>query len=219
MSGLLDLRLIPFFEFYLALVFVLGTLFRIQQYRSILGLVRRFPGRWPRLLELVRQHTGLFLTWGTVLPLLLSLGLLLVNSIATHWLWPQAMSFTLGELFRLWPTVPVVLVCGVATVAYDLYGYWTASDVDIPETERYFDQAEYWLRSKTATVVRIFTLGYVNPRAMVAVEVRSALVGASQVLNQTLWWVVIQTVLRIAFGLSLWLTYAFSPWLSRVLYG
>jgi hypothetical protein len=214
MSWLLDkfnLRLMPFFEFYLALVFVLGTLFRIQQYRSVVGLVGRFPGRWPRLLQLVRQHGSLFLTWGTVLPLLLSLGLLVLNAIATRWLWPQANHFTLAELFQLWPAVPVVLVCGVAMIAYDLYGYWSSSDIDVPEMERYFDQAEYWLRSRTATVVRVFTLGYVNPREMVAVEVRSALVGASQTLNSTLWWVVIQTGLRIAFGLSLWLTYAFRP--------
>ena len=45
---------------------------------------------------------------------------------------------------------------------------------------------------------------------MVAVEVQSALLNASQVLNSSLWWMAVQTTLRLLFGLSLWLTYAFS---------
>ena len=39
--------------------------------------------------------------------------------------------------------------------------------------EKYFDQAEYWLRPWTAPVVRVFTFGYINPRQMVATEVRT----------------------------------------------
>lgn len=212
MSWLLDLHLIRFYEFYLALVFVLSTYLRVQQYRSILSLVRRFPGRWPRLLQLVREHGNIFLTWGTLMPLLLSLGLLLANSFANHVLWPDA-DLTVAQLWQLWPAVPVVAGTGVAMVAFDLWGTWDVAPVDRAEMEKYFDQAEYWLRSWTAPVVRVFTLGYVNPRQMVAVEVRNALVSASQMVNSTLWWVVTQAGLRIAFGLSLWCTYLLEPWL------
>ena len=59
-----------------------------------------------------------------------------------------------------------------------------------------------------ATVLRVFTLGFVNPRRMVAVEVQKALLEASRMLNSTLWWVTVQVGLRIAFGLALWLTWA-----------
>ena len=45
---------------------------------------------------------------------------------------------------------------------------------------------------------------------MVASEVEKALVQASRLLNNTLWWVIAQTSMRIAFGLSLWLTWAWS---------
>lgn len=210
MSWLLDLHLIRFYEFYLALVFFLSTYLRVKQYRSILSLVRRFPARWPRLLELVRQHANLFLTWGTVLPLLLSLGLLLANAFANRVVWPEA-DFTVARLLQLWPAVPIVVVTGVAMVAFDLWGTWDVAVVDQAEMEKYFDQAEYWLRSWTAPVVRVFTFGYVNPRQMVAAEVRTALVSTSQMLNSTLWWVVTQAGLRIAFGLSLWCTYLLSP--------
>ena len=78
----------------------------------------------------------------------------------------------------------------------------------VPRWRVYFDQAEYWLASKTAHVVRVFTLGYVNPRKMVVEEVRKALIDASNLLNTTLWWVSIQMSLRFGFGLSLWLAWA-----------
>ena len=172
MSGLLQLSLIRFFGFYLAVLFLLGTLVRVRQYRAFLNLVRAMPGRWPRLLKLVRQHGHIFLTWGTVMPLALSLALVL-----------------------------------------DTYCCVVAGEVDQRGMEKYFDQAEYWLRSWTAPVVHFFTFGYVNPRQMVAAEVRTALVSASQLLNSTLWWVVAQTGLRILFGLALWGSYALEPWL------
>jgi hypothetical protein len=79
--------------------------------------------------------------------------------------------------------------------------------VDRGEVEKYFDQAEFWLRSWAAPVVRTVTFGFINPRRMVAVEVQTALVGASKVLNTNLWWIVLQTALRVGYGLSLWLTY------------
>src|SRR5205085_3729246 len=44
MSGLLQLSLIRFFGFYLAVMFLLGTLVRVRQYRTFLNLVRAMPG-------------------------------------------------------------------------------------------------------------------------------------------------------------------------------
>jgi hypothetical protein len=99
-------------------------------------------------------------------------------------------------------------------LAFDIWGIISVSAIDQTEMEKYFDQAEYWLRSWTAPVVHFFTLGRINPRQMVAVEVRSSLVSSSRMLNNTLWWVVTQAGLRIAFGLSLWLSYAVQLWLQ-----
>jgi hypothetical protein len=219
MSWLHDLRLIPLFNFYLAIFFLVGTLRRLRQYRTFLVLVRTMPNRWPRLLALVRQHWGVFVTWGTVLPLAIMLGLILVNWTASTVLWPEAANFTLGDLFGLWPAVPVVLTCGACMFAFDVYGLVRVGVVNREQMEKYFDQAEYWLKSWAAPVVRIFTLGYVNPRKMVAVEVRAALVNASKLINYTLWWVSIQTGLRMAYGLSLWGAWALEPWLRRLAHG
>ena len=73
MSALAHLDLIRFLDFYLMFTFLAGTVRRIGQYLSIGRLVVTGPGRWPRLLELVKQHRMVFLTWSTILPGLLAL--------------------------------------------------------------------------------------------------------------------------------------------------
>jgi hypothetical protein len=216
MSWLLDLRLIPLFSFYLALFFCVSTYVRLRQYRVILALVARFPARWPNLLVLVRRHSHIFVTWANVLPMALVLLLLVLNTLASQVIWPTADSFRLGDLRQVWPVIPVIVLTGLATVLFDAYGLWGIGTIEQAELEKYFDQAEYWLRGWKAPMVRVFTLGFINPRQMVDTEVRNALVNTSALLNTTLWWVSVQTALRIAFGLSLWGTYAFQDWLRRL---
>ncbi len=217
MSWLLDLRLIRFFGFYLAVMFLLSTWVRLRQYGTIVRLVRSMPNRWPRLLALVKQYAHIFLTWGTVLPLALLLLIFSANLMASKLLWPQADDFTLAQLVSLYPYWIVVLICGAAMIAFDIWGVVWVGVIDQAQLEKYFDQAEFWLGSWTAPVVHFFTLGRINPRQMVAVEVRNALVSSSRMLNNTLWWVVTQAALRIACGLSLWLSYALGPWFHGTL--
>ena len=211
MDWLYSLKLIRLFDFYLALAFLLSTVVRIRQYQTILRVVRAVPSRWPRLFALVRQYRHLFLTWGTILPLAATLALWVGHTLFRRTVLSATDDdLTLGRLLQLWAAWPFVLVSGVAMLGFDLYGAFNVAVIEQEELEKYFDQAEYWLRSWTAPVVHFFTLGYVNPRKMVAVEVQSALLEASKVLNSSLWWMSIQTTLRLLFGLALWLTYAFS---------
>jgi hypothetical protein len=217
MEWLYDLRLIPFFSFYLALVFCLSTMMRLRQYRAVLALLARMHTRWPNLARLVLAHRHILLTWGNLRPLILVLILLLVNTLASQFVWPQARDFKGADLVVIWPAVPVVLVCALATVSFDLYGAFWVGEIDRAATEGYFDLAESWLRGWRAPVVRVFTLGYINPRQMVAKEVSAALEGASDLLNSTLRWVTIQTTLRIACGLSLWGSYALQDVLKHLL--
>jgi hypothetical protein len=208
MASFLDLDLIHLFEFYLAVAFLISTVVRVNQYRSIIGLVGAVPGRWPQLFRLVKKHTTIFLTWTTVLPGVLALTLLAIHTLACRLVWPHA-NLTVSLLGSNWPAIPVVLLLGGCMLGVDWYVTFTFGKIDRDLMQKYFDQAEYWLRSWTAPVVRVFTLGYVNPRQMVAVEVRKALVEASRLINSTFWWMSLQVGLRVAFGLSLWLTYAF----------
>jgi hypothetical protein len=214
MQGLLDLHVIRFFSFYLAVIFTVSTYLRLRQYRAALGLVRGLRTRWPNLTRLVLAHRHIFLTRGTVLPLAVMLALLAANMLASRLVWPQADTFTVTDLLHVWPAVPLLLVTGAAMVAFDVVGTLRVGEIDRAEMEKYFDQAEFWLQGWKAPVVRVLSLGYVNPRQMVAAEVRSALESVSDMLNNTLWWVSIQTTLRILFGLCLWGSYALSSFLA-----
>jgi hypothetical protein len=213
MDWFLDLRLIPLFSFYLAVIFLLSTALRIRQYRAVLAIVFGLGNRWPNLLKLVREHLNIFITWSTIQPLAIVLALWLANTLAAQLLWPPAAEFTARDLAAAWPGLAVVVPIAVAMIAFDVYGVVRVGQIDQVETEKYLDQAEYWLRSWKAPVVRFVTLGYINPRQMVAREVRVALEDVSRLLNSTLWWVSIQTSLRIACGLALWGSYALHGWL------
>jgi hypothetical protein len=208
MEWLYAIRPISLFSLYLAAAFLLSTWLRFQQYRAVLSLISRLHTRWPNLTRLVLAHRSIFLTWSTVRPLLLVLGLLCLNTLASHFIWPQAKAFQVADLIDMWPVLPVVLTTTTAMVVFDTSGAFQVTQIDTPETEKYLDMAESWLSGWKAPVVRIFTLGYINPRQMVAKEVRSALEGASSVLNSNLWWLTTQTLLRIACGMSLWASYA-----------
>jgi hypothetical protein len=213
MTGFLNLNLIHFLDFYFSFLFFVGTYRRFQQYQLFGKLALASPTRWPRLLKLIGDHRMLFLTWGTVLPALLTLALTLIQLIASRFVWPEAGGqppdgLTVQRLLDHWMALPLVVPLGLAMVAYDLYGLAVVGVIDRETTEKYFDQAEYWLGSHTAHVVRVVTFGYVNPRKMVADEVRKALLDASEMINSSLWWWIRQIGLRFAFGLSLWLTWA-----------
>jgi hypothetical protein len=211
MAGLPDLHLFRLFEFYLSLLFIISTCLRIRQYRVVVGLVRGFSARWPRLFDVVKKHGGVFLTRGTILPLAVSLGLLLLQLLARRLVWPEADAFKFTDLPDVWPAIPIIVLTGVAMAGFDAWATWTVGEIDRGQMEKYFDQAEFWLRSPASRIVRVVTLGFVNPRKMVDVEVRAALVSASGLLNANLWWVSLQAGLRIAFGLSLWISYLFWP--------
>src|SRR5262249_33942659 len=156
------------------------TALRVQQYRAALRLVRAVPARWPRLFDLVKRHRGVFLTWATVLPALVALALLAAQGFASNPVWPEAASDPDGpRLARLLErplAVPFAALFGVAMAGTDLYALFAVGEVNRANLEKSFDQAEYWLKSWKAPVVKFVTLGYVNPRQMVNQEVRASLV-------------------------------------------
>jgi hypothetical protein len=207
MAWLLNLDLIHFFDFYLAVIFLLSTVRRIGQYRAVAGLALAAPGRWPKLFQLIKQHRTILLTWQFALPSLLAFMLMIVQLSASRYIWHQA-SLTVDTVMNRPIAWPVLALVGLAMLAVDVYCTAVAGEVNRKETEKYFDDAEHWLRSWKAPVVHFFTLGRINPRQMVAAEVQKALLEASALINSSMWWVTAQVGLRIAFGLALWVTYA-----------
>src|SRR3954447_20296552 len=149
------------------LTFLISTAVRWRQYHAITSLVLRLRGRWPNLTQLLLSHRHIFLTWRTLLPLGLTLGVLVVNMAANNFIWPLAHEFTLGELRGIWPLLPPVIGFAACMVLMDVWGMIDVAPIDVKETEGYFDLAEAWLSGWRAPVVRWLSLGYVDPRRMV----------------------------------------------------
>ena len=212
MTLLSGVSLIRLFNFYLAAVFIIGVIVRIRQYRIVLGLIRAFGSRWPRLLALIKKHSTVLLSWRTMLPGVLTLTLMAVHTVASQFIWPSAR-LTLGQLALFWPGLMAVSLCGLAMTVLDVFLLSRSGEIDRQIMEKYFDQAEFWLKSWTAPVVRALSLGFIHPRRIVNTEVRNALAKGTGMLNTALWWVVLQTCLRNACGLALWLSYGMQQWL------
>jgi hypothetical protein len=212
MNSFWSLSLIHFLDFYFAFMFFAGSWRRFGQYQSVAKLVVAGPGRWPHLLKLVSEYRMIFWTWSMLLPALLALALWIGQTLASRFIFPDAGTLedglTIARLVEHWPALFIVAPLGLAMFGFDLYSLYLVGKVDREQLEKYFDQAEFWLRSHTAHMVRVVTFGWINPRKMVAAEVEKALVAVSDMLNFTLWWVAVQIGLRVAFGLSLWLTWA-----------
>jgi hypothetical protein len=204
---MLDVNLIHLFNFYLAATFLLSCYRRFGLYRAVGGMVLDVPARWPKLFELIRGQHTVFLTWTTAFPAVLALTVLLAHTTATHFVWPQA-DLTLSGLAGRWFFLPLVLLAAAAMLGMDIYTLLTVGSVDRTEVEKQLDRAEYWLTAWPGKVVSLLTFGKLDPRQMVAVEVKKALTGAAELLNRSLWWVSLQTALRVFFGLSLWVTWA-----------
>ncbi len=210
MTRLATVNLIHLFDFYLAAMFVLGTYRRIGQYRAFAGLALGMPSRWPNLFRLVHQYRTVFLTWNTTLPTTLALIIWVIHTLASRLIWRHA-SLTAADLVHHWQAWPWVALIGAAMVGVDTYFLIRVGAIDRGQVEKYFDQAEHWLTSWHAPAVRILTFGIIHPRRMVHEEVRKALVAASALINRSLYWVSFQMGLRVAFGLTLWLTWALWP--------
>jgi len=172
MARLLNIDLIRFFDFYLAVMFLLSAFRRVGQYRAAAGLALAVPGRWPRLFDLIRQHRTILLTWQFALPTVLAFTLMAVQLLASMF-WHQN-PLTVGRVVSDPLAWPLLVVFGLAMLAVDSYCTFVAGEVDRPGTEKYFDEAEHWLKSWKAPVVHFFTLGRISPRRMVAAEVQKA---------------------------------------------
>ncbi|HVL13499.1 MAG TPA: hypothetical protein VM529_13110 [Gemmata sp.] len=201
------INLIDALNYYLVLTFVVGTILRVRNYRAIIGMVYRFSGRWPKLRVLVGTHRGIFLRWPTVLPVLLTLGLLAANAWVSHFVWVDAR-VTPGDLWAHPLGLAAVAITGGLMGFLDFRSVFLFGRFDRAAVEAELDRAEHWLGSWKAPAIRFFTAGLVNPRRLVGEQVREALVKASLKANGQLWEMCLQIAARIAFGLALWITWA-----------
>lgn len=203
------LNLIDVFNYYLILCFLVSTGIRIRSYRAILGMIFASRNRWPKLMEVAKKHRAIFLGWPTLLVIGLAFGLMLSNSLAIRLVWVQA-KVSFEELSGRWLPFVAVIVSGGLMLFLDCKAIFSVGNFDRAALELDLDKAESWLKSWMAPAVRMVTLGFINPRKIVGVEVEKALVEANWIMIGGMGRSSLRTGMQLAFGLSLWLTWVFA---------
>ena len=203
------LNLIVVFNYYLILVFLVSTGIRIRSYRAILGVVFSCPSRWPKLLGVVKKHRTIFLGWPMLLTIGLNFTVMLINSLAIRLVWaPAKVSF--DEVWGRWLPLAAVILSGGLMLYLDWKAMFSVGHFDRLALEGDLDKAESWLKSWMAPALRIVTIGFVNPRKIVGAEVHRVLLEANWIMMGGMWRSSLRIGMRFAFGLSLWLTWAFT---------
>lgn len=204
------MNLLRLFEFYLMAMFVIGTVRRWEFYHSIARLGLALVRRYQKLLWRVKEQSRALVTWSLIVPAGITLLLWAIQAILTRLVFPHA-ELLFSEVLTRWWSVVVIAIPVAGMLAVDVYFLIRVGSIDAQETEKYFHQAESWLGTWKAKAVRVATLGYINPQAIVDSEVGKALVTGAQLIHKTLWWTALQTGLRVSVGFALWLVWAVGP--------
>jgi hypothetical protein len=195
------------YERYLILTFVLSVLIRFRQYQSNVRFAWQFPQQWPSVLEVIKQHSTIFLTWTTLLPVAITLGILLMHTLCYRVIWAEAAVSPAGLQSH-----GVVLACLIPIslwmVCLDLATLFRASQLDFAEIEKNLSKGEFALNSRAMSALRFATLGLFDPRKYVENRVADSLHGVRLALLAQLRRWSFHTAVRIAFGFLLWFGYA-----------
>lgn len=201
----MERNLLRLFDFYLAVMLMVGFYRRRAVYRDVLLITFGFfLRRWPRLLRRFAQHRRELFNWQTMRPLVFAIILMAVQMLASRILFPNA-SVTLNQLLDSWWQLALVIVTFVPMAAVDLYFIIRVGSFDHKETVRSFNQAETWAGTWKAKAIRAITLGKVDPNRMVDEQVKEGLQQLGSTMAWAMWWVSTQVTLRLMFGLTLWL--------------
>src|SRR5205085_10449946 len=138
-----------------------------------------------------------------VLPAVLALALVIVNALASRFVWADAR-VTPGDLWTHPAALAAVVISGGLMGFFDFRSVFLFGRFDRAAVEVELDRAEHWLGTWKAPAIRFMTAGLINPRRIVGEQVRQALVKASLDANGQLWEMSVQIAARFAFGLALW---------------
>jgi hypothetical protein len=201
------MNLMDLFQFYLVVVFILSIVLRRRQYRGLVELVAAGPQRWPRLINLLREERWLLLSWPTLVPIALALLLMLIHSAMYNLVWPHA-AVTFSDLTRHTTALGLLLIWAATMLTVDAQATFSHWEFNKADYEPMLDQAEYWLTTRWAPALKVLTFGRVDPEQRVRAEVRQALLRSQADIRSMFWNWSIQVGFRLAFGITLWLTWA-----------
>lgn len=201
-------NLIRLFDFYLAATLVVSLARRWRLYWDAAVLTVRFRGRWPKLVDRLLVHHGVLLTADVLRPLFAAVALTVVQFVCSRLVWPTATLQAL-TVWGDWRLLLPVVVAALPMLLVDTWFLLRVGSFDRGSTEDYLDQAERWLGGWKVSAVRLATLGYVNPQRIVDAEVVKGLENVGRMVSWASRWAAIQLALRVLFGLTLWLCWAY----------
>lgn len=207
MDSLSDLNLIRLFDFYLVLLFVIGVLRRWGMYKDIFFLSGAAVFRQPNLIKRLSANKDVLMNWQTLLPISLAVLLMVVQFVMSRLIWPEATISIKDCWHKPW-TVLLLTLLYLPMFAVDLYFLFRVSRIDRGEAVKQMKRAEHWLTSWQAPLIKVATFGKIDPRKMVDDQLRSGLSWFGELLSWSMWWIVIQIGLRLAFGITLWVLWA-----------
>ena len=199
-----DANLIRLFDFYLEFLLLLGVYRRRRVYYDACRLGISIVDRRKKLLGVVKNEKRELLTLETLRPILVAVGLMVIQWFCSRLIWPQA-DVPLHTLAEPGWQIALVLAAFAPMFAVELYFLIRSGQFDHGETEKYLDQAERWLGTWKSTAVRTLTFGVVNPNAVVQNEVKKGLQELGRTVRASMWWASVQTALRLIFGVTIWL--------------
>ena len=208
MTGLLETNLIKHFDFYLAFMMVLSLWRRWRVYTDAGRLAFSTFFRRQKLMGRLGEHKHLLLSGDVIRPLLVMIGLTVVQWICSRLIWPSA-KVPLSHILELPWQLALLIAVFVPMFAVDLYFLIRVGKLDHGGTADYLDYAERWLGWR-GKAVRIGTLGIVNPKKIVDSEVKKSLHNLRKMAGWAMWWSSVQCALRVAFGLTIWLIWSLS---------
>lgn len=195
------------YERYLVLTFVLSLMLRFRQYHTNVRFAWAFPQQWPNVLGIIKKHSNIFLTWTTLLPVAITLGILLTHTVCYRLIWSEAI-VTPGELGRHPLVTAFLLPVSLWMICLDVRTLFRASQLDFAEIEKNLSKGEFALTSRAISALRLASLGFFNPRKLVETRVADSLQGVRLALLAQLRSWSFHTAVRITFGFLLWFAYA-----------
>jgi hypothetical protein len=209
MNALLDANLIRLFDFYLLMMFVIGLLRRWAIYRDISILAGAAILRRPNIVKQLGANRDLLITRQILFPILMAVGLMAIQFVLSRLIWPTA-NITFRDESTSWWRVTLLILFFVPMLTVDVYFLVQVGRIDRTEAIKQLNRAEYWLTNWKGTAIKWATIGYVDPKKMVDNQLREGLTWFGSLVAWSMWWVVVQVALRVAFGLTVWLLWAFS---------
>lgn len=194
------------YERYLILTFVLSLMLRFRQYQNNVRFAWAVPHYWPNVLEVIKKHSSIFVTWTTILPVAITFGILLSHTVCYRLIWSEAV--VTPEGLREHPVVATFLLpVSLWMIVLDVTTLFRASQMDFTEIERNLAKGEFALTSRALSALRFASFGLFNPRKLVENRVADSLHGVRLALLAQLRAWSFHTAVRISFGFLLWFGY------------